>query len=118
MCPRRPNSRTPSTSRAVARAPGTFDFSSATTAAWHIARDVESRATVNLVDDTWSYWPKPMPRVTGKSTRVVITEYEMPRKPLLPHDVIIDGEGIAWFTQFDEQKLGRFAPKTLKLTEF
>ena len=84
----------------------------------NIARDAEYLATLNLSGDTWSYSPKPMPRVSGKSTRVVITEYELPRRPLLPHDVIVDGEGIAWFTQFDEQKLGRFDPKTGKLTEF
>src|SRR5205814_9439794 len=50
----------------------------------NIARDAEYLATVNLSGDTWSYSPKPMPRVTGKSTRVVITEYELPRKPLMP----------------------------------
>jgi len=49
----------------------------------NIARDAEYLATVNLSGDTWWYAPKPMPRVSGKSTRVVITEYELPRRPLL-----------------------------------
>src|SRR6266849_7010415 len=84
----------------------------------NIARDAEYLATLNLSGDTWSYSPKPMPRVSGKSTRVVITEYELPRKPLMPHDVIVDGDGIVWFSQFDEQFLGRFDPATLQYTEF
>src|SRR5947207_5905849 len=81
----------------------------------NIGRDAQYLATLNLSGDTWSYSPQPMPRVSGKSTRVVITEYELPRQPLMPHDVIIDNEGIAWFTQFDGQNLGRFDPHSLKL---
>jgi streptogramin lyase len=84
----------------------------------NIERDAQYLATLNLSGDTWSYSPKPMARVSGKSTRVVITEYQLPRQPLLPHDVIIDNEGVAWFTEFDEQNLGRFDPRTLKFTEY
>jgi len=57
-------------------------------------------------------------RVKGKGTRVVITEYDLPRRPLMPHDVIVDREGVVWLSQFDEQFLGRFDPKTLNYTEF
>ena len=75
-------------------------------------------ATLNQSSGSWSYPLQTLPRVKGKSTRVVITEYELPRRPLLPHDVIVDRDGIVWFSQFDEQFLGKFDPKTLKLTEF
>ncbi len=75
-------------------------------------------AAVNLSSGAWSYPLQPLPRVKGRSTRAVITEYELPRKPLMPHDVIVDGDGIVWFSQFDEQFLGRFDPATLKYTEF
>src|SRR6266705_2181042 len=75
-------------------------------------------ATLNLSSGAWSYPLKTLPRVKGKGTRVVITEYDLPRKPLLPHDVIVDRDGIVWFSQFDEQFLGKLDPKTLKVTEF
>lgn len=75
-------------------------------------------ATVNQSSGALTYPLQTLPRVKGKGTRVVITEYELPRRPLLPHDVIVDRDGIVWFSQFDEQFLGRFDPRTLKLTEF
>src|SRR5260221_7561904 len=81
-------------------------------------RQAASLATLNQSSGSWSYPLQTLPRVKGKGTRVVITEYELPRRPLLPHDVIVDRDGIVWFSQFDEQFLGKFDPKTLKLTEF
>jgi streptogramin lyase len=75
-------------------------------------------ATVNQGSGARSYALQALPRVKGRSTRVVITEYELPRKPLMPHDVIVDRDGIVWFSQFDEQFLGRFDPKTRKYSEF
>jgi len=75
-------------------------------------------ATLNLSSGAWSYTPKALPRVKGAGTRVIVTEYQLPRQPLMPHDVIVDEEGIVWFSQFDEQFLGRFDPKTLKTTEY
>jgi streptogramin lyase len=75
-------------------------------------------ASLNQSSGAWSYPLRTLPRVTGKGTRVVVTEYELPRRPLLPHDVIVDRDGIVWFSQFDQQFLGKLDPKTLKLTEF
>jgi streptogramin lyase len=75
-------------------------------------------ATLNQSAGAWSYELKTLPRVKGKGTRVVITEYDLPRRPLMPHDVIVDQEGIVWYSQFDQQFLGRFDPKTLKHAEF
>ena len=75
-------------------------------------------ATVNQSSGARPYALQALPRAKGRSTRVVITEYELPRKPLMPHDVVVDRDGIVWFSQFDEQFLGRFDPKTRKYTEF
>ncbi len=75
-------------------------------------------ATLNQSSGAWSYELKTLPRVKGKGTRVVITEYDLPRRPLMPHDVIVDREGVVWYSQFDEQFLGKFDPKTLKHAEF
>jgi len=74
-------------------------------------------ATLNQSSGAWSYPLKPLARVKGKGTRVVITEYELPRK-LMPHDVIVDRDGMVWLSQFDEQFLGKFDPRTLKYAEF
>jgi virginiamycin B lyase len=84
----------------------------------NIERDAAYLATVNRSAGAWTYALQTLPRAKGKSTRVVITEYELPRKPMMPHDVIVDAEGIAWFSMFDEQFLGRFDPRTLEYEQF
>ncbi len=51
-------------------------------------------ASINLSQqDTWSWPLKTLPRLTGKSTHVIITEYDMPNKLIEPHDVVLDHEG-------------------------
>ena len=52
------------------------------------------------------------------ATRVVITEYDLPRETIQPHDVVIDADGIAWYSSFGEQFLGRLDPKTGKASEY
>jgi streptogramin lyase len=76
-------------------------------------------ATVNLSSGSkWPYRLQTLPRPRGASTRVVITEYELPRKTIEPHDVILDADGIVWFSNFGEQFLGRLDPRTAKVTEY
>ena len=58
-----------------------------------------------------------MPRVKGRSTNVIITEYDLPRPTIEPHDVIVV-DGNVWYTNFGEQFLGKLDPKTGKHTEF
>ena len=76
-------------------------------------------ATINLSSGpTWSYALKTLPRPSGASTQVIMTEYDLPRRTIEPHDVIVDGNGIVWFSNFGEQFLGRLDPKTAKVTEY
>lgn len=65
-----------------------------------------------------SFALKTLPRPKGKATRTIITEYDLPRKLAMPHDVIVDSEGTAWYSDFGEQFIGRVDPKTGKVTEF
>jgi streptogramin lyase len=65
-----------------------------------------------------SFTLKTLPRPKGKATRTVITEYDLPRKLAMPHDVIVDAEGLAWYSDFGEQFIGRIDPKTGKVTDF
>jgi virginiamycin B lyase len=66
----------------------------------------------------WSFALKTLPRPKGRATRVVITEYDLPRQTIQPHDVVLDADGIAWYSSFGEQFLGRLDPKTGKATEY
>ena len=75
-------------------------------------------ATINLNEhDRWPYELKTLPRPTGRATRAIITEYDMPRSTTEPHDVIVDAEGNVWYSDFGESYISKFNPKTLKLTE-
>jgi virginiamycin B lyase len=77
-------------------------------------------ATINLSEGrtTWTYPLKTYPRPTGKATRVVITEYDLPRKETLPHDAAADSQGNVWYADFGTHMLGMLEPKTGKVTEY
>ena len=51
----------------------------------------------------WDYPLKTLPRPTGRATQVIITEYDLPRADIQPHDVIVDADGIVWYSNFGEQ---------------
>ena len=79
----------------------------------------EYLATINLSKGPqWAYALETLPRPSGRATRVVITEYDLGRETIEPHDVIVDKYGIAWYSSFGEPFLGRLDPKTGKVTEF
>jgi streptogramin lyase len=79
----------------------------------------EYLATVNLNEgDTWDFPLKTLPRPTGRATQVIITEWDLPRTTIEPHDVIVDKDGIAWYSNFGEQSFGKLDPKTGKHTEW
>ena len=58
------------------------------------------------------------PRASGRATRVIITEYDLPRKEIQPHDVIVDSDGGVWYSHFGEQLLSKLDPKTGKVTDY
>jgi streptogramin lyase len=55
---------------------------------------------------------KGLPRPKGRATRVIVTEYDLPRKEAMPHDVIVDADGKAWYSDFGNQFVGVLDPKT------
>ena len=70
-------------------------------------------ASINLSgQDTWNYPLKTLPRLTGKSTHVIITEYDLPNPLIEPHDVVLDHEGNVWYSDFGQMFLGEMDPKT------
>jgi len=79
----------------------------------------EYLATINLSSvDEWAYSLKTLPRPTGDSTRVIVTEYSLPRPTIEPHDIVRDKDGNVWYTDFGEMFISKFDPKALKLTEY
>jgi virginiamycin B lyase len=84
-----------------------------------IQKQAEFLSTINLSEDaTWTYELKTLPRPKGRATRVIITEYDLPRRTIEPHDVVLDRNGTAWYSNFGEQTFGKLDPKTGKVTEF
>jgi len=76
-------------------------------------------AAINLsAGPAWSYQLKTYPRPSGKATRVVVTEYDLPRKETLPHDAAADSQGMVWYGDFGTHVLGMLDPKTGKVAEY
>ncbi len=84
-----------------------------------LAKQAEYAATINLsASSKFPYELKTAPRPKGKATKVIITEYDLPRPEALPHDAMADAQGMLWYSDFGSQYLGKFDPKTGKITEY
>ena len=76
-------------------------------------------ATVNLSHGSArDYALRTLPRPSGRATRMVVTEYDLPRKTIEPHDVIVDADGMVWYSDFGALFVGRLDPRTGTVTEF
>ena len=76
-------------------------------------KSAEFLASINLSEASqWEYPLKTFDRPTGRSTKMLITEYDLPRPTIEPHDVILDNKGQVWYTNFGELFLGKLDPKT------
>jgi virginiamycin B lyase len=79
----------------------------------------EFLVSVNLSNaDREEYDLKTLPRPKGRATKVLITEFDLPRKEALPHDVVVDADGHAWYSDFGNQMVGELDPKTGKVTDY
>jgi streptogramin lyase len=61
---------------------------------------------------------KTLPRPKGAATKVIVTEYDLPRQEALPHDVVVDADGKAWYSDFGAQFIGEVDLKTGKVTDY
>src|SRR6266478_471030 len=59
-----------------------------------------------------------LPRPQGRATRVVITEYELPRLELATHDVSGDSKGNVWYSPHRASYIGRLDPRTGVVKEY
>ncbi len=79
----------------------------------------EYLSTIDLGSKSkWDYELKTLPRPTRKETRVIVTEYDLPRPDRQPHDAVIDAEGMVWYTDFALPLLGRLNPRTGETKEW
>jgi virginiamycin B lyase len=82
-------------------------------------KTAEYFASINLSEVAkWEYQLKTLPRPAGRATRVLVTEYDLPRPTVEPHDVILDRKGMVWYSNFGEQFLGRLDPRTGATSEY
>ena len=76
-------------------------------------------ASVNLSGtDHEGFGLKRLPRPKGRATHVIVTEYDLPRTEAMPHDVIVDADGHAWYSDFGSQFVGELDTKTGKVTDY
>ncbi len=81
--------------------------------------ELEYLSTINLSSvSQWQYPLKTLPRPTGKATRMIVTQYDLPRKYTMPHDVVVGSGGIVWYSDHAQQILGRLDPKTGNVVEY
>ncbi len=76
-------------------------------------------ATINLSSaDHWPYELKTLPRPQGRDTRAIVTEYDMVRPTTEPHESWSIRKATSGIRELGEMFIGKFDPKTLKLTEY
>ena len=82
-------------------------------------KTAEWLASINLFQQqTWAFPLKTEPRLTGKSTRVIITEYDLPNPLIQPHDVVLDRAGNVWYSDFGQMFLGKMDPRSGKVIQY
>ena len=79
----------------------------------------EYLSSINLSKSaTHNFELKTLPRPKGADTKVIITEYDLPRPNAEPHDVSPGKTGMIWYQDFAEGILGRLNPATGKIKEW
>ena len=76
-------------------------------------------ASINLSSGPeFKFELKTLPRPRGEDTKVIITEYDLPRADAEPHDAVSDGTGMVWYCDFSEGIVGRLDPRTGEVKEW
>ena len=79
-------------------------------------------ASINLSSDprpgAWKYELQKYPRPSGEETRVIMTQYDLPRPEAQPHDAMVDAEGMVWYLDFNNNYFGRLDPRSGEVKEW
>ena len=81
-------------------------------------RQAEYLASINLSSGARGYALETFLRPTGRSTQVIITEYDLPDRSRAPHDAEVGPDGMVWYPDFGQQYLGKLDPRTGEVTEY
>jgi len=54
----------------------------------------------------------------GGDTKVIITEYDLPRSDAEPHDAAVDRKGLVWYCDYAEGIIGRLDPRSGETKEW
>ena len=84
------------------------------------ARVGEYLTTLNLSGGrtTWSYPLKTLPRPKGAATRVIMTQWDLPRKDTVAHDLAVDAHGNPWYNDQSRMYIGKLDAKASTFTEY
>jgi virginiamycin B lyase len=76
-------------------------------------------STINLSGKSAVDFPlKTLPRPRGGDTKVIITEYDLPRSDAEPHDAAVDRKGLVWYCDYAEGIIGRLDPRSGETKEW
>ena len=76
-------------------------------------------SSINLSSrSTHDFELKTLPRPHGDDTKVIVTEYDLPRSDAEPHDSVVDAEGMVWYGDYAEAIVGRLNPHTGEVKEW
>ena len=75
-------------------------------------------ASINLSAKPWNFELKSLPRPKGRATKVIYSEFDLPRSDAEPHDAVIDSEGMIWYSDFNQPIFGRLDPRTGETKEW
>jgi virginiamycin B lyase len=83
------------------------------------AEFAEYLSTINLSGKSVLDFPlKTLPRPRGDDTKVIVTEFDLPRSDAEPHDAAVDREGLVWYCDYAEGIIGRLDPRTGETKEW
>ena len=84
-----------------------------------VSQLAEYLAKVNLRESrSWTYRLQSLPRPTGRTTRTIITVYDIPRQPSSIHDLDVDAHGNVWYGNSGWDYLGKLNPRTGEFFEY
>ena len=76
-------------------------------------------SSINLSSrPTHAFELKTLPRPRGEDTKVIVTEFDLPRRNAEPHDAAPDQSGAIWYQDFAEGIVGRLNPATGEVKEW
>src|SRR5262249_5488736 len=85
----------------------------------YLKTTAEYFSSINLSKtSTWEYPFRTLPRPKGKATRVIVTEYDLPRPDSSPHDAVVAPDGTVWYGDFVDNYIGKLNPRTGEVKEY